>query len=130
MKNKYYIFHLVRHTPALYAQSPEEEAQTQKEVNEFIKSWYPRVRQVLGAHANGLAEEWDWLGVFGTDELSDWEAFREEYIRRFPGRTEESLSIPGVSHEEFVRATADIAHYKKLRELGAFPGDSEIHDDV
>ena len=129
MKSKYYIFHLVRHTPALYAQNPEEEAKSQKEINDFIRGWHPRVRQVLGAHANGLAEEWDWLGVFGADELSDWEAFREEYIRLFPGRTEKSVSIPGVSHEEFVRATSTIPHYKQLRALGAFPGGAEISED-
>ncbi len=119
---KYLIFHLVRHTASFYAQTPAEEAQTQEAINEFFLSWNPRVRQILGAHAMNMAGEWDWMGVFTTDELSDWEAFREEYRRRFPGRTEKSLSLPGVSHAEFTRATENVPHYKALRELGAYPG--------
>jgi hypothetical protein len=123
---KYYIFHLVKHTPVLFNSSPEEEAASQRTVNEFFRSWYPRVCQILGAHALGLTADWDWMGVFAVDEVSDWEAFREEYSRRFPGRTERSLSLTGVSHEEFVRATSGVDHYKKLRAMGVFPGGSEI----
>ena len=123
--SKYLIFHLVRHSKGFYAQSAETEAQTQVEVNEFFRSWSPRVRQILGAHAMGLVANWDWIGVFAVDELSDWEAMREEYNRRFPGRTEESLSLPGVTHGEFQRATDRVEHYQKLRTLGVFPGGAE-----
>lgn len=126
---KYLIFHLVRHTEGFYSQDPEEESKSQIEVNDFIKSWYPRVKQMIGAHAMGMAGEWDWMGVFGVDELSDWEAFREEYKRRFPGRTEKNLSMPGVSHTEFVRATDQIEHYRALRKMGVFPGQAEIKSD-
>lgn len=125
VESKYYIFHLVRHTPAFYAQAPQDEAKTQREVNDFILSWRPRIRQLIGAHAMGLAGDWDWLGVFGVDEPADWEAFREEYVRRFPGRTERSLSLLGSSHSQFRQATEAIDHYKQLRELGAFPGGAE-----
>lgn len=126
MADRYLVFHLVRHSEAFYAQSPQEEAESQRQVNDFILSWHPRVRQVMGAHALGLAGEWDWMGVFAVDELSDWEAFREEYRRRFQGRTERSLSLPGVAHAEFVRATAHVDHYRALRALGAFPGGAEL----
>lgn len=122
---KYLVFQLVRHTSEYYEQSPAEEAASQTRINEFFLSWHPRVRQILGAHAMNMAGEWDWLGVFTCEELSDWEAFREEYRRRFPGRTEKSLSLPGVSHQEFVRATDDIAHYRELRRLGVYPGTAE-----
>lgn len=125
MTSKYYIFHFVRHAAAFYAQSPEEEASSQREINDFILSWSPRVQQVLGAHAMGMAQDWDWMGVFAVDELSSWEAFREEYRRRFPGRTEKNLSLFGVGHDEFVRATGEIPHYQQLRELGVFPGGAE-----
>jgi hypothetical protein len=125
IESKYWIFHLVKHTAAFYAQSPEEEARSQKEVNDWILAWSPRVRQVIGAHAMGLAGEWDWMGVFAVEEVSAWEAFREAYYRQFPGRTEKSLSFPGVGHKEFQSATANVAHYIKLRELGAFPGGAE-----
>jgi hypothetical protein len=128
---KYYIFHLVRHNNTLFSSTPKEEAQTQTQVNAFFRSWHPRVRQLLGGHALGLAGEWDWMGVFGVDELSDWEAFREEYNRRFTGRTEKSLSLPAVSHQEFIRATGEIGHYKELRgTYGMFPGGSEIQEDA
>lgn len=127
-KHKYYVFHLVRHAADYYAQSPEEEARTQAEINDFFKSWYPRLEQLIGAHAMNMAGEWDWMGVFGVDELSDWEAFREEYRRLFPGRTEKNLSLLGASHEEFTRATATIPHYVALRALGAFPGGAELPD--
>ena len=126
---KYYIFQLVRHSAAYYAQTPEEEAESQEAINAFFRSWHPRVEQLLGAHAMNLAGDWDWLGVFGADELSDWEAFREEYRRKFPGRTEKALSLPGVSHEEFTRATADVQHYVRLRELGQYPGGAEFSDE-
>jgi|GEM_PF-10893 len=125
---KYLIFHLVRHTESFYAQTPDEESKSQIEVNDFIRSWYPKVRQMIGAHAMGMAGEWDWMGVFGVSELSDWEAFREEYKRRFPGRTEKNLSMPGVGHQEFVRATDHVEHYRLLREMGVFPGQAEIDD--
>lgn len=126
---KYLIFHLVRHTSSFYAQTPQEEAESQTLINDFFISWSPRVRQILGSHAMNLAGEWDWMGVFTVDELSDWEAFREEYRRLFPGRTEKSLSLPGVSHEEFARATANVPHYKALRELGAHPGAVEKYTE-
>lgn len=122
---KYLVFQLVRHTAEYYEQTPREEAESQKKINDFFLSWYPRVQQILGAHAMNMAGEWDWLGVFTCDELSDWEAFREEYRRLFPSRTEKSLSLPGVSHQEFLRATSGIEHYKQLRKLGAFPGEAE-----
>ena len=127
---RYLIFHLVRHTDALYAQTPEEEARSQREVNEFILSWYPRVQQFAGAHAMGMVEGWDWMGLFGADELGDWEAFHEDYRRRFPGRTERSLALPGISHEEFVRATDHMPHYKALRKMGVYPGGAERHSEV
>lgn len=123
---KYLVFHLVRHSEDFYSQNAEEEAKSQAVVNDFFRSWHPRVRQMIGAHAMNMAGEWDWMGVFSCDELSDWEAFREDYKRRFPGRTEKSLSLLGVSHKEFQRATDQIPHYKALRELGLFPGMSEI----
>ena len=122
---KYYVFHLVRHNARLFAQTADEEAASQTETNDFFLSWQPHVRQILGAHAYGMTPEWDWMGVFGVNEISDWEAFREEYARRFPGRTERSLSLAGVSHEEFVRATDRIEHYQRLRKLGVYPGGSE-----
>lgn len=125
IRSKYYVFHLVRHAPGFFAQTPEEEAESQREINAFVLSWSPRVRQIVGAHAMGMAQEWDWMGVFAVDEPSDWEAFREEYRRRFPGRTEKNLSMIGVGHEEFVRATGTVDHYEKLRELGVFPGGAE-----
>lgn len=126
---KYYVFHMVKHLPEYFAQTPEVEAASQKQINDFFLSWHPRVRQIIGAHAMNMAGEWDWMGVFGVDELSDWEAFREEYRRRFPGRTEKSLSLLGVSHEEFVRATARIQHYQQLRALGSYPGGAEVNPD-
>lgn len=126
---KYYVFQLVRHSPAFFAQTPEEEARSQAEINDFFHSWYPRVRQMIGAHSMNMAGDWDWMGVFGVEELSDWEAFREEYRRRFPGRTEKNLSLPGVSHAEFVRATASVSHYQALRALGSFPGGAETAPD-
>lgn len=126
MMPKYYIFHLVKHTQSFYDQTPEEESKSQTEINEYFRSWYPRVKQVIGAHAMGLAGEWDWMGVFAVDELSDWEACREEYKRSFAGRTEKFLSLPGVSHEEFTRATAQVGHYVRLRELGSYPGEAEF----
>lgn len=122
---KYLIFQLVRHTDEYYSQTPAEEANSQHRLNEFFKSWYPRVEQILGSHAMNMSGEWDWMGVFTCDELSDWEAFREEYRRKFPGRTEKSMSLPGVSHAEFQRATEGIDHYIELRKLGAYPGDAE-----
>lgn len=122
---KYIVFHLVKHTESFYSQSVEEESKSQRAVNDFISSWHPRVRQYLGAHALQMAGEWDWLGIFTMDELSDWEAFREEYKRRFRGRVEKSLSLPGVSHDEFIRATSGIEHYKRLREDGVYPGGAE-----
>ena len=126
MDSKYWVFHLVRHSSKVSAQSPEEEAESQKDVNEWILSWSPRVQQIIGSHITmGLAGEWDWMGVTGVDHLADWEAFREEYTRRYPGRTERSLSLPGVGHAEFKRATDQVTHYKRLRELGAFPGGAE-----
>ena len=112
--SKYYVYHLVNHTNELYKQSPDEEAKSQQKVNEFILSWQPEVKLVLGTHCLNLSPDWDWVGVFAVDELSDWEAFREEYKRRFSGRIGKSLSIPTVSHEEFHRATSRIQHYKKL----------------
>ncbi len=127
---KYLVFQLVRHTSEYYAQTAQQEAESQGKINAFFQSWYPRVQQILGAHAMNMTSEWDWMGVFTCNELSDWEAFREEYRRRFPDRTEKSLSLPGVSHEEFLRATSDIQHYKELRELGAFPGEAERVPDV
>jgi hypothetical protein len=123
---KYLIFHLVRHSAVFYAQTPEEEAESQKAINEFFLSWYPRVKQIIGSHAMNMAGDWDWMGVFSVDELSDWEAFREEYRRRFPARAEKSLSLPGVSHVEFTRATQDIKHYRALRALNVYPGEAEI----
>jgi hypothetical protein len=120
--DKYLIFHLVRHSSLFYAQTPEEENTSQEAINEFFLSWSPRVRQIIGAHAMNMAGDWDWMGVFTANELSDWEAFREEYRRRFPGRTEKSLSLLGVSHEEFTRATENIPHYQALRALGSYPG--------
>jgi hypothetical protein len=128
LHSKYLVFHLVKHTAQFYNQSAEEEAASQQEINTFFHEWHPRVRQILGGHALGLAGEWDWIGVFAVDELSDWEALREEYKRRFPGRTEKFLSLPAVSHEEFTRATDSIAHYKKLRALGVYPGGAEQVD--
>jgi len=125
---KYYVVHLVKHAPLFYQQSAEEEAKSQTEINEFFLSWSPRVQQVLGIHALGLAGEWDWMGVFAMDELSDWEAFREDYKRRYTGRIEKYLSLPGVSHSEFVRATDPILHYKTLRRLGVYPGQGEPQD--
>lgn len=122
---KYLIFHLVKHNDAFFAQTAEEEAESQQAINNFFKSWYPKVKQTIGSHTMNLAGEWDWMGVFTVDELSDWEAFREEYKRLFPGRVVNSLSLPGVSHKEFERATKDIPHYKRLRELGQFPGEAE-----
>jgi hypothetical protein len=126
--SKYLVFHLVKHTAQFYAQTPEEEARSQEEINAFFHAWYPRVRQILGGHALGLSGEWDWIGVFAVDELSDWEALREDYKRRFPGRTEKFLSLPAVSHKEFTRATDSISHYKKLRALGVYPGGAEKID--
>ena len=126
MTDRYLIFHLVRHSEAFYALSPEEEAESQHAVNAFIRSWAPAVRLVLGGHALGLAAGWDWMGVFAAEELSDWEAMREEYRRRFRGRIQESLSLPAVSHELFRIATEPIEHYRQLRDLGAHPGGAEI----
>jgi hypothetical protein len=123
---KYVICQMVRHTDEYYAQTPQEEAASQKRINDFFLSWSPRVQQILGVHAMNMTSDWDWFGIFTCNELSDWEAFREEYRRLFPGRTEKSLSLPGVSHQEFMRATAGIEHYRKLRELGAYPGQAEV----
>ena len=122
---KYLIFHLVKHNDAFYAQTPEEEAKSQEAINNFFKDWYPKVKQTIGSHTMNMAGEWDWMGVFSVNELSDWEAFREDYKRRFPGRVTKSLSMPGVSHTEFARATKDIPHYVKLRQLGQYPGEAE-----
>jgi hypothetical protein len=123
--SKYLVFHLVRHSAAFYGATPEEEAASQEAINEYILSHGPRIRQILGAHAMGLAGEWDWMGVFAVEELSEWEAMREEYRRRFPGRIERSLSLPGVGHDEFQRATEGIQHYQALRRFGSFPGGAE-----
>lgn len=126
---RYLIFHLVRHTNSFYEMSPEEEAASQKEVNEFILSWAPEVRLILGAHALGLTADWDWLGVFAVTDLSIWEAMREEYRRKFRGRIAASLSLPGVSHSMFTEATASVEHYKRLRELGVAAGGAESNSD-
>jgi len=126
---KYYVFQLVRHSAGFFAHSPEEEMQSQTAINEFFLTWYPKVKQIIGAHAMNFAGEWDWLGVFAVEELSDWEAFREEYRRLFPGRVEKALSLPGVSHKEFMRATAGVAHYQALREMGCLPGGAEVFPD-
>lgn len=125
IKEKYIIFHFVSHSDSFYSQTPEQEAESQQKLNNFFRSWRPRVKQLIGAHAMNMAGPWDWMGIFVTDELSDWEAFREEYRRRFPGRAANSMSYPGVSHTEFTRSTENVAHYKKLRELGQWPGMAE-----
>jgi hypothetical protein len=123
--SKYLVFHMVRHSDDFYAQTPEQEAQSQEAINRFVLSWAPKVRMVLGSHAVTMAGEWDYMCVFTMDELSDWEAMREEYRRRFQSRTTVSLSLPGVAHEEFVRATAEVPHYVQLRRLGCYPGEAE-----
>ncbi len=123
--SKYLVFHFVCHTSQHFAQTPEEEAKSQEAINAFLHSWYPNVQLIIAAHGLNLAGEWDWMGVFAVDELSDWEALREEYMRRFPGRTEKNLSLVGVSHEEFIRATDRVAHYQALRALGVYPGGGE-----
>jgi hypothetical protein len=123
--SKYLVFHLVRHSDDFYAQTAEQESQSQAAINAFVLSWAPRVRLVLGSHAVTMAGEWDYMCVFTMDELSDWEAMREEYRRRFHSRTTKSLSLPGVAHDEFIRATAEIPHYIELRKLGSYPGEAE-----
>ena len=119
---KYLIFHMVAHTEEYYQQSPEEENESQRKINSFFEEWYPKIRQITAAHCMNMAGEWDWIGVFTTDEPSYWEAMREEYKRRFKGRTKKNISYLGVSHNEFIKATKDITHYKQLREFGMFPG--------
>ena len=128
--NKYYIFHLVCHSDEFFRQSPDEEVKSQKEIDEFILSWKPEVKLIMGAHCLNLNPDWDWIGVFAVDELSDWEAFREEYKRRFFGRIKKNLSIPAVSHKEFHRATERIEHYQKLRQKGLYAGSAETKEDV
>lgn len=126
--SKYYIVHLVSHTDEFFRQSAEEEVESQKEVNDFILSWQPEVKLILGGHCLNLSPDWDWFGIFAVDELSDWEAFREEYKRRFYGRIKRNLSIPAVSHEEFHRATSRIEHYKKMRKEGIYAGAAETKE--
>lgn len=123
--SKYLVFHLVRHSEDFYSQSPAQETESQRAINDFVLSWSPRVRMVLGSHAVNMAGDWDYMCVFTMDELSDWEAMREEYKRRFGARTTKSVSYPGVAHEEFVRATSECDHYIQLRKLGMYPGEAE-----
>ncbi|MBS0031782.1 hypothetical protein ACTJJ0_32620 [Chitinophaga sp. 22321] len=121
---KYGILILVKHSDLYFQQTPEEEAESQLAVNNFISSWQPRIVQTFGYHACGLGE-YDWFGLFEVDEIADWEAFREEYHRRFRGRTVKRDVVIGVSHPAFVEATKDIDHYKKLREMNILPGMAE-----
>ena len=126
---KYYVVHLAKHGRALFDQSAEEESASQVEMNTFIKRWHPKIEQVMGLHCMGLAGEWDWIGVFGMDDLSSWVGFREELTRTFPGHITAFLSLPGISHTEFVSATNDVPHYQKLRALGVLPGQAEFSEN-
>jgi hypothetical protein len=123
-RKKYTVLVLVKHSEAHFSQSPSEEMKTQGEINAFINSWSPEIIQTGGYHCCGLSD-YDWFGTFETDEISYWEAFREDYHRRFHGRGIRRTEIIGVNHEEFVRATDRIEHYRTMRAQGVFPGMAE-----
>lgn len=122
---KYVVFHLVRHTRSVHVATAEHETETPADVEAFHRAWEDRVLLAFEARAMGLAGEWDRMAVYGMEELSAWEAMQEEHRRRYGHRVEKSISFPGVSHSEFVRATERVEHYRTLRALGAFPGGGE-----
>lgn len=126
---KYYIVHLVKHGRSLFDQDAKAEAESQKEMNKFIRSWHPKIEQVMALHCMGLAGEWDWIGIFGSDELADWVGFREALTRQFPGHIDKFLSLPAISHDAFVEATDAVDHYKELRAIGVYPGGAEFRED-
>jgi len=129
MARKYAVLVITKHSESFFAQTPEEEAASQHEVNQFIVSWRPKIIHKVGYHAVGFGGEYDYFTIFEMDELSDWEAFREEYYRRFQGRVAKHQVYIGVGHEEFVRATAHIGHWQELRRLGMMPGVSQMDQD-
>jgi len=124
-KYRNYVIQLAKHTKSHFAQTPEEEAKMQEEMNTFIKSWSPKIEQVMGLHCFGIGGEWDWIGVFGMDDFAHWVGFRETLARRFPDHVEKFVSIPGVSHDAFVDGTELSEHYQALRALGSLPGLAE-----
>lgn len=125
-KYKYYVVQLAKHTKQHFLQTPEEEAKSQQEMNDFIQSWAPHIEQVMGLHCFGIGGEWDWIGVFGMDDFSYWVGFREALVRRFPYHVEKFISVPGVSHDAFVVGTQPSEHYRALRDLGSMPGLAEF----
>jgi hypothetical protein len=124
--HRFYVVHMVKHAQSQFVQSPTEEAATQRAINAFILSWSPKVEQVTAFHCMGLSGDWDWIGIFGMNDLADWVAFREDLIRSQNHHIEKFVSMPAISHEAFRTATASVAHYQALHADGVLPGQAEL----
>ena len=125
---KYSVLVLVKHSDVHFKQTPEDEIKSQHRINDFIKSWHPKIIQTKGCHCCGLSE-FDWFAIFELDEPSDWVAFREAYHRQFYGRGIQRIEILGANHPEFIRATDDIPHYQAMRKQDCYPGMAESRAD-